>query len=170
MTRMIMGCLVFSVLIACGRSDQASSTGSGTSDPTSGMMWLTGPSPTHPPTSTPYIPPVHGNVVELDTTKAGNRSHLDISMQPDQLLHLTASIDGLPYFEWFTDIDPRLFEITMDGQPHTPVYGYEAYPSGGLMLTPLYTGTNPITIQLRLDLCANCDTVSTYTVYSITVD
>jgi hypothetical protein len=91
-------------------------------------------------------------------------------MQRNQVLHLTASIDTFPYFEWSIEFDPQLFGASVSGKPYQASQGFEAYPPDGWILTPLQEGTYPLTIQLRLDPCESCGTVSHYTVYMITIE
>jgi hypothetical protein len=166
----IIGIVLLGGLIACGRSDQPASTGNGAPVGTQKMMWIPGTDSTPFPTPTAYVPTVHGNIVELNTTIAGSRSQMPLRMQRNQVLHLTASIDTFPYFEWSIEFDPQLFGASVGGKPYQASQGFEPYPPNGRVLTPLQAGTYPLTIQLRLDPCENCDTVSHYTVYRITIE
>jgi hypothetical protein len=170
MKRRFMAFMVFSVLSACGRSDQPSFTGNEIPEGTPGVMWLPGRESTPFPTPTAYVPIVHGTLVEIDAAVLGHRPAVAFTIHHGQVLHLTASLHDLPYFEWFIDVDPSRFSVAIDGQPHTPVQGYEAYPPNGVVLTPLHKGTYSFRVHLRLDPCTNCDTVSHSTIYTITID
>jgi hypothetical protein len=169
MKRIIVGIVLLSALIACGRSDQTSSTGNGAPDLPPNVMRLTGTSIPVPPTPTAYVPAMSGNMVEIDTAIAGTRGQVAITMQDDQVLHLTSSVHDAPSFEWSIEFDPQTFGASVAGEPYRASQGFEPYPPDGWILTPLENGTYPLTINLRYDPCADCDTVSRYTIYTITI-
>lgn len=170
MKQRIIGIIVLTVLTACGRSDQAASTGNGAPDLPLTMQWLSGTPIPDPPTGTPYRPIVRNTVVELDTTIAGNSSQFAVSIPRDHGLHLVASTEMFPSFEWSVEFDPQIFRVFVHDQPYTASQGFEPYPAGGWMMRPLQQGTYPLTIHLRLDPCTGCDTVSRSTVYTVTID
>jgi hypothetical protein len=170
MKRGIIGIIVLTLLTACGRSDQAASTGNGAPDLPAKMRWLSGTPIPEPPTGTPYRPLVRTTVVELNTTIAGNSTQFGVSIPRDHGLHLVASTETWPSFEWSVEFDPQVFGVTVHDQPYTASQGFEPYPAGGWILTPLQQGTYPLTIQLRLDPCAGCAMVSRFTLYSVTID
>ena len=113
MKRRIIGIIVLTLLTACGRSDQAGSTGNGAPDLPSTMHWLSGTPIPDPPTGTPYRPLVHNTVVELDTTIAGNTPQFAVSIPRDHALHLVASTETWPSFEWSVEFDPQVFGVSV---------------------------------------------------------
>jgi hypothetical protein len=170
MKRRIIGIIVLTLLTACGRAEQAASTGNGAPDLPPTMRWISGTPIPDPPTGTPYRPLVRNNVVDLDSTIAGNSSQFALSIRLDHVLHLVASTETFPYFEWSVEFDPQVFRVFVHDQPYTASQGFEPYPAGGWMMLPLQQGTYPLTIHLRLDPCTGCDTVSRSTVYTVTID
>jgi hypothetical protein len=170
MKHVMTSILLLSILMACGRSDQPSSTGNGDGIEPPQIRVLLGIEETPFPTPTAYIPIVDGTIVEIDAGVLGNRPSVAFTLQEGQVLRLVSSLKDIPRVDWFVEADPLLFESSIDGHIHTLVEGYEPYPANGLVLTPLQKGITSFKLSLRFRPCKNCEISTTYTVYEITVN
>jgi hypothetical protein len=170
MKYVLLSILLLGLLIACGRADQPSLTGGSGTEITSGVVYLPPRESTPFPSPTTYVPILNGTMVEIDALVLSHRPHVAFTLQDGQVVHLIAAENDVPFVEWFIEADPLLFEASIDGQLHTPVEGFEPYPSNGLVLTPLKKGKTSFRLNMRFMPCEDCEISTTYTVYEITVN
>ncbi|GAA5530830.1 hypothetical protein Hgul01_04653 [Herpetosiphon gulosus] len=154
-------------LIACGRSEGGSSTGS--QRPPNGKLITVYPSPEQPrPTATPYQPMRQDTALIIDLPIAALQPTVYLTMDISQTLQFASSMrDTL--LEWNMKFDPLVWEATAQGVPIVSDGVMQSDPPATIRLVPQTRGSTKMRIFLRYDPCRGCETVWRETNYEITI-